>query len=500
MPSVKILAVALALLAGGCGFADSRDQSDPAGLSSVVTEPVAEAVSDDAGAPPSTASTASAASTAATTTTNIELITLDLTNCDSAGDFAILCEAYDHLKNEYVDPLDDATLANGAAQGIEEFLDVAAGSSGETRLSCPLPSAEFEVTCEAAAAALSTLDTTISSVAEAAVYGLFNYGLDDPNSQYLPPDVLSRISEDQTGTISGIGSLVVTEEEDADGNTTRCNLITDRCKMHIAAVIEGGPAEAAGLQRGDIMVTVDGESVLGWTADEIVSRVRGPEGEAVTIEVDRDGTTIPFTIVRAPITVPVITTELFDDGVGYVKLSQFTNNSGSLFRQALTEVIEAGATRLIIDLQSNPGGALNAAISVASQFLSDGLVLRTQSPDEDRPYVVTAGGVATSREIEIVVLVDRGSASASEVVAGVLQETGRAVIIGESTFGKNTVQQQYALSNGGAVKVTIARWVTPEGADFGANGILPDIVVDIPDDATTDLLIDEALAYFGVTR
>ena len=490
-----ILAVVLALLAAACGFADYRQQSSIASTS--VTGAGEETT---AGAAQPTEPTTQPPSASTNGTAGGETIAVDLTSCGSAGDFAILCEAYDLLKAEYVDPLEDATLASGAIQGIEEYLDASDGSSQQQRITCPIPSSEFEATCAAAAEALATHDTTISSVAEAAVYGLFTFGLDDPNSQYLPPDVLARIQEDQTGTISGIGSLVVTEEVDADEEGVRCNVINDSCRMHIVSVIKGGPAEAAGLRSGDIMLTVDGESIDGWTDDEVVSQVRGPEGEPVTIEIERDGEAISFTIVRAPITVPVISMELFDNGVGYVKLSQFTNNSGRLFRDALTEMIDAGTTRLIIDLQNNPGGALNAAISVASEFLDGGMVVRTESPLQDRDYDVTSGGVATSDELEIVVLVNRGSASASEVVAGVLQETGRAVIIGESTFGKNTVQQRFGLSNGGAVKLTIARWVTPAGADFGGDGILPDIFVDIPDDATTDLLIDQALAYFGVTR
>lgn len=435
----------------------------------------------------------------ATTTTVVEAagITVELTSCAESGDFDILCEAYNVITREFVDPLDDAVLAAGASQGIAEFLEAGGGDSGLQTITCPLPADAFAEMCEAAATALASLDTDISSVAEAAVAGLLEFGLNDPNSRYLPPDVLERVAEEQTGTISGIGSLVVTEEE-IDGETVRCNVITDTCKMNIVSVIEGGPAEAAGLQSGDVMVTVDGESIEGWTSEEIVAAVRGPEGEPVTLEIDRSGEIIEFTIVRAPIVVPVTSTQYYGDGVGYVKLSQFTNNSGTLFREALQEMIDAGATTLIIDFQNNPGGALNAAIAVASEFLDEGTVLITQSPGDENVYNVNSGGVAVSNDLEIIVLVNRGSASASEVVAGVLQETGRATILGESTFGKNTVQQQYALSNGGAVKVTIARWVTPSGADFGGLGVMPDLLIEIPVDETTQFLIDRALEYVGI--
>ena len=489
-----ILGIVLLLVAAACGSGTSEDASttSPATTASTLT------VDDSEASTTIPSETESAPSTVSGAGGTIEL---DLTTCDDAGEFAILCEAYDYLASQYVDPLDDGVLAAGASQGIEEFLaDETAGDSGVLSLTCPLPSDAFAETCASAVTALATVETDILSVAEAAVVGLFEYGLDDPNSRYLPPSVLARISEEQTGTISGIGSLVVTEEEAEDGTRVRCNVITETCRMYIISVIEGGPAEAAGLQTGDSMLTVDGASLIGWTSEEIVAAVRGPEGESVTIEVDRDGTTISFTIRRAPIVVPVTSTELFDDGVGYVELTQFTNNSGDLFRAALQEMIDAGATRLIIDFQNNPGGALTAAISVTSEFLDEGLVLITQSPDEDNTYPITPEGVATSDQLEIVVLVNRGSASASEVVAGVLQETGRAIIIGEPTFGKNTVQQQYPLSNGGAVKVTIARRVTPSGADFGGDGVIPDLVFEVPSGESQDFLVDRALEYLGVTR
>ena len=478
------------LLMAACGFGDSAQTT--------TTQVTTTAAATEEPTPSTSASTVTEVEPSSTIT--IDGMTVDLTSCDSAGGFEILCEAYDYLKEEYVDELDDAVLAAGAARGIEEFLDAEAGTSSVASLICPLPSEAFDVTCEAASEALATHDTTPESIAEAAVVGLFVHGLDDPNSNYLSPEAMERLAEEQSGTISGIGSLVVTEEDNDNGERIRCGVITETCRMYILSVIENGPAESQGLLSGDIVVSVNGVDVLGWTSEEIVGEVRGPEGEPVTIGIERDGEAFSFTIVRAPIVVPVTSTELFEGGVGYVKLSQFTGNSGPLFQDALQEMIDAGATKLIIDFRNNPGGTLNAAISVASEFLDDGLVLRTEAPDGGTEYRVTAGGVATSAELEIVVIVNRGSASASEVVAGVLQEEGRAVIIGEPTYGKNTVQQQYGLSNGGAVKVTIARWVTPNGVDFGSDGIQPDIPITLPANATTDFYLDEALAYFGVTR
>jgi carboxyl-terminal processing protease len=164
---------------------------------------------------------------------------------------------------------------------------------------------------------------------------------------------------------------------------------------------------------------------------------------------------------------------------------------------ALDELIDQGATTILVDLQNNPGGSLVAAVEIASQFLADGDVVRTEAPDDTETYGVRRGGVAVDPGIRIVVLLNRGSASASEVVAAVLQERGRATVMGEASYGKNTVQQQYGLSNGGALKLTVARWLTPGGHDFGGTGVTPDVAVNIPDDAEEDYLVEKSLALIN---
>lgn len=417
-------------------------------------------------------------------------------SCEQAHEFSILCEAYDILAREFVDDLDLEQLAAGAAMGIEEFSSGEPGQVPTGETVCPLPTNDFETTCSAARRALATGSGTVDSVAQAAVAGMLAFGLDDPNSVYYSPTVLAQLDEERSGTISGIGSLVQTEEI-IEGDSQQCSIISETCMMTIVGVIEGGPAEAAGLEVGDVMLTVDGQTVLGLGTDEVVSLVRGEEGTTVELGMDRDGEEIEFLIVRAPIVIPVTDAELLAGDVGYLRLSQFTTNSVELFRTDLQKLLDDGAQSLIIDFQNNPGGALQAAIGITSEFLDDGLVLRTLSPEEDRDYEVRDGGIATDTSIPVVVLVNGGSASASEVVAGALQEAGRATILGTATFGKNTVQQQFGLSNGGAIKVTIARWVTPNGLDFGEDGILPDVVVEYPDGATGQFLIDEALALLA---
>lgn len=483
-PRLRFVAIALFIVVAACG----SSQDDAADSST--TTAAAPAVE-------STTSSSSSSTTAPPTSTTETTVgepsrTVDLEDCGDAGEFDLLCEAYEILTAEYVDALDATVLADGAIEGIET---VFADSSDPTdRLICAAPETAFEATCEVAAGAVAA-GADVPSVVEAAIRGMFDFGLDDPNSSYLPPSALQRINEEQSGTVSGIGALVNSEEPDENGDPQPCSIISDTCRLSIVGLIEGGPAEAAGIQVGDVTVTVDGESVLGWATDEVVANVRGPEGTPVIVGMERDGQLIDFEIVRAAIVIPVTESEILDGGIGYVSLSQFTSNSDDLLREELAELVAAGVDSIILDLQNNPGGSLNATVSIASEFLDDGLVVRTESPDQDRTYELENGGVLIDQDIEIVVLVNRASASASEVLSALLQERDRATILGEATFGKNTVQQQFGLDNGGAVKVTIARWTTPDGNDFGVDGVIPDVAFDIPPGSGPDFLIDEAVAY-----
>lgn len=484
------LATLLAVLAAACGSSADQSTEIPP-----VTATVATTVSSTP--PAATEATAPPSTSTASSPTTLAGVTVDLESCDDPGEFAILCEAYDLLTREFVDELDPAALAAGAARGIEEFAGDPTGAKSLDAFTCPLPTDDFAVTCDAAAAAVAADPIRLDSLAEAAVRGMFDYGLDDPNSVYFSPSVVAQLEEERTGTISGIGSLVQTQELVGD-STEQCAIISETCEMRIVGIIEDGPAESAGLRVGDVMRTVDGASIIGWSVEEVVGAVRGPEGTDVVIGVERGGQDLEFLIQRAPIVVPIIDAQLLDGNVGYLQLSQFTSNSPELFRADLEQLLANGAESLVIDFRNNPGGTLQAAVSIASEFLTDGLVLRTEAPTSSRDYEVREGGVATDPGLPVVVLVNGGSASASEVVSGVLQETGRATIIGTVTFGKNTVQQQFGLSNGGAVKVTIARWVTPDGLDFG-RGITPDVLVDVPTDGDPDVdyQLEAALQYLA---
>lgn len=396
----------------------------------------------------------------------------------------LLCEAYELIQRHYVDPVSDDSLVTGALAGLAE-IDVAPGSGIDV---CPLPAEAFVDVCNEIDA--EQLDATAAE--EAAVMGMIIEAL-DPNSAYFDATTLAMIEEEQSGEIEGIGALVSTMEAGSDPN--ECQVISDTCRIEIVSTIEGGPARAAELQPGDIFVTVDGQDIEGWTVDEVTAAVRGPAGTEVDLTFERSGETFTVTIERAAIQVPVVSSEMVGN-VAYLRLNLFTQNADEQVAAELANLLENDPSALVLDLRDNPGGLLSTAVAVTSEFISEGLVVSTESPGASTPYNVTPGGLATDFSLPMYVVVNQGSASASEVVAGALSDTGRATIVGENTYGKNTVQQRFPLSNGGALKLTIARWLTPDGHDFGGDGITPDVSANLGAELSVP---DVVAAVVGVT-
>ncbi|MFQ5523808.1 MAG: S41 family peptidase [Acidimicrobiia bacterium] len=427
------------------------------------------------------------ATTQAPATTVIEGRVVETVDCSSApDDVVIVCEVVDTIDQHYVDDIDVATLAAAAAEGVEA-LD---GASAEGPLICPLPSEEFLQACNLSA---GEAEDSIE-LAEAMVTGMAAFAL-DPNSTYLDPQALALLREEQGGSIQGIGALVSPEDRTLVEGNRQCSVISETCRIYVVATIEGAPAEAAGLLRDDVIVAVDGESILGWSVDEVTATVRGPAGTDVTLTIERSGETFDVTITRAAVTIPVLDSAMIGD-VGYIRLSIFNEAADEQFKKALLELVGKGAETLVIDLRNNPGGLLETAINITSFFLPDGEVVTTEGPDGDRVYRVTGNDVVPE-EIPVIVVVNKGSASASEVVTGALQERGRVTVVGENTFGKNTVQQRYSLSNGGAFKLTVARWLTPGGHDFGGTGLTPDVPLEIDPGIDAETLVDQVLAAVG---
>ncbi|HLF43507.1 MAG TPA: S41 family peptidase [Acidimicrobiia bacterium] len=407
---------------------------------------------------------------------------LDTVTCDQAiEDVEIVCEVYELIRRHYVDDLSDANLADAAALGVAD-LD---GSTSAGDLVCAVPSGEFAATCRL------TVDEaeTTSEAAEAMVWGLATYAL-DANSVYLDRASVALLEEEQDGEIQGIGALVIAEDS-SGGVEEQCSVVSAECRLTIVSTITGSPAEDAGLVRDDVIIGVDGADVDGWTADEVTSMVRGEAGSAVTLTILRDDGEFDVTITRAEVVIPVVESQLVGDS-GYVRLNLFTGEADEQFEEAVSNLLQNDIDSLVVDLRDNPGGLLDTAIEVASVFLADGDVVVTEGPESSTSYEVS-GHPLVPADLEVVFVVNKGSASASEVVSAVLQERGRVTLVGESTFGKNTVQQRFGLSNGGALKLTIARWMTPGGLDFGEAGVSPDVEQEFDSGLPVDSVVRMAL-------
>ncbi|MBN1642815.1 MAG: S41 family peptidase [Anaerolineae bacterium] len=291
--------------------------------------------------------------------------------------------------------------------------------------------------------------------------------LDDPYTYFVEPQERDREQEDLRGSFGGIGAFV---ERAADGRI----LLTP---------IEGQPADLAGIQTGDELVAVDGVPVTpDLPFDDVLAMVRGQEGKIVRLTVRREGIAEELTIAvtRAEIVTPSVTYELKTPTIGYIAISIFGERTSEELRDAILDLREQGAVQYVIDLRNNGGGLLPAAVDVATQFLKEGVVLYERSSDGDeKSYPVGRGGLL--HDEPIVVLVNSGTASASEIVAGAIQDYGRGELIGTKTFGKASVQLIFDLSDGSSVHVTNARWLTPNRQEIDGVGLTPDVVVEITD-------------------
>lgn len=300
----------------------------------------------------------------------------------------------------------------------------------------------------------------------AAIQGLLDR-LDDDYTRFAPPDVAARMREDLQGSFEGIGAFV---RENEEGLT------------EIVRPMDGQPAALAGLRAGDVVVAVNGESVIGQTLDEVIAQIRGPQGSEVTLSVRRVGEAEPleFTVQRQLIEIPIIESDMLDGNIAYVRLTGFNRNADSQLRDTLQQLLAQNPVGLIFDLRDNPGGFLDQSIMVADAFLPEGVVLyeRSSTFNLDQTHRSDSGDLAET--VPLVVLVNAGSASASEIVAGAIQDHGRGVLIGETTFGKGSVQQTHTLSDGSELRVTIARWYTPDNVSIDGNGIVPDIEIPSP--------------------
>ena len=330
---------------------------------------------------------------------------------------------------------------------------------------------------------------------QGAIKGMID-SLGDPFSQYLSADQYVQSLQSISGQFEGIGANLSSLASDGSQG---CTPLGTSCRLVITKSFDGSPAARAGLLAGDLVLSVDGAPLDGLTVDTARDRIRGPKGSVVTLGVQRGSATPgPLVITRDVVqTSEVSSRDLAAGTVGYVSVAGFSDAAADEVVSALSGHVAAGQKKLILDLRGNPGGYVTAARKIASQFIGSGVVFWEE--DAAGNQIATgalSGGVATNPAIRLVVLIDGGSASASEIVAGALQDAGRAMLIGAQSYGKGTVQQWQQLSgDGGAFRLTVARWLTPNKRSIHKVGLTPDVVVAVPKSLPigSDPILDKAL-------
>lgn len=304
----------------------------------------------------------------------------------------------------------------------------------------------------------------------------------DPYSAYLSPERYRELEIGTSGEFGGVG-MEVTVEEDV---------------LTVIAPIEGTPAEKAGIKPRDQILAIEGKSTEGMDVQEAVKLLRGPKGSPVKITIKREGEDSPrdVTLVRDKIVVKSVKAELLDNNIGYIRLTQFQDHTAQELRAAIEQLTAQNGkdlSGLVLDLRNNPGGLLSEAIDVVDEFIDNGLIVsvKGRAADQTREYYATKKG--SFQTFPLVVIVNEGSASASEVVAEALQDSHRATILGTKTFGKGSVQTIIKLEDGSGLKLTTAKFYAPSGRSINEVGVTPDVTVEITEQDKTDKQLESAI-------
>lgn len=293
----------------------------------------------------------------------------------------------------------------------------------------------------------------------------------DPHSAYMTPEMYKEMRVETKGEFEGLGIQIGIKDQ----------------HVTVIAPIEGTPAHAAGIETGDVILKVDDTPTKDLTLMEAVQRMRGPKGTSVTLTVRREGAPdmLSFTLVRDTIKIRSVRSRLLDDHIGYVRISQFQESTPKDLGKELVKLHDEGSQGLILDLRNNPGGLLSSAVGVSEQFLQpDTLVVSVKGRD-GRKDEYRSSPPMDPPEYPMIIMVNQGSASASEIVAAAMQDWGKAVILGKTTFGKGSVQTILPLSDGSGLRLTTAKYYTPRGESIHSVGVKPDIVVE-PKPITVD--------------
>lgn len=346
----------------------------------------------------------------------------------------------------------------------------------------------------AAVATSSPQASTTAAENQRKVYGMIGglaASLNDPYTFFLPPVESKQFASDMSGSFEGVGMEVEVKNQ----------------VLTVVSPLKGTPASQAGIKSGDQILKIDGISTEGMDTSTAVGKIRGPKGTQVALIIARQGWSAPreIKVTRDVINVPTVISTPRPDHIFDIQLTTFTANSPDLFRSALREFVQSGDTKMILDLRGNPGGYLDAAVNIGSWFLPSGAVVVTEDYAGHAENVVhrSSGYNIFNKNLRMVILVDKGSASASEILADALRHYGVAKLIGTNTFGKGSVQELVPITSDTSLKVTVARWLGPDGIQIPREGIAPDVQVDLTDadhTAGRDPQLDKAVEILGGQR
>lgn len=315
--------------------------------------------------------------------------------------------------------------------------------------------------------------------------------LDDPYTRFMDPESFNHLQTETKGSFGGVGMQLGIKNAEKERLEKEGKLPKEPPKDHpnqigedritVIAPIEDTPAFKAGIKAGDYIISIDGKSTKNMSLEEAVSRIRGEVGTKVKIVIHREGVKEPssYELTRAVIEIKSVKAKMLDNNIGYVRLSAFNEKSADEMAQALKEV--QSAQGLILDLRGNPGGLLNSAIDIGSMFIGSGPIVHVVDRKGTKQSLNAEGNILYGKG-PMVILVDKGSASASEILSGALQDTGRAKLVGTTTFGKGLVQTIHPLSDGSGVAITTAKYLTPNGRDIHKKGIEPDVKVELTEE------------------
>lgn len=313
-------------------------------------------------------------------------------------------------------------------------------------------------------------DANATELRQKMLYGAIDgmvQGLGDPYSDFLTPEESSQFQEDMSGSYEGIGAEIGMQND----------ILT------IISPIEGTPAKAAGLLPGDQILEINNEKTAEMTLTQATMKIRGKEGTEVNLKIQRGNKIFDLKIKRAKITLPTLDFKMLDDNIAYIQLYNFYENASPLFKETANKILSSGSNKIILDLRNNPGGYLNASTDIANFFIKKGNVILKEESEGENINEIYSRGPAAFANFKIVILINKGSASASEILAGAIKENNPQVtIIGEKSFGKGTVQEMITLKDSSSLKLTVARWLLPSGKSIDEEGISPDIEIQLSEE------------------